>query len=92
MKLSLLVYYIADVNIESVFHDITRRKTYLPYSGICLTDTFQLAEKKHNELFTEFFQDNSKRVKKQIATHVRVIVGNPPYSVGQKSENDNAKI
>ena len=90
-EIVLLAYYIADVNIESVFHDITRRKTYLPYSGICLTDTFQLAEKKHNELFTEFFQDNSKRVKKQMATHVRVIVGNPPYSVGQKNANDNAK-
>ena len=90
-EIVLLAYYIADVNIESVFHDITRRKTYLPYSGICLTDTFQLAEKKHNELFTEFFQDNSKRVKKQMATHVRVIVGNPPYSVGQKSANDNAQ-
>ena len=90
-EIVLLAYYIADVNIESVFHDITRRESYLPYSGICLTDTFQLAEKKHNELFTEFFQDNSKRVKKQMATHVRVIVGNPPYSVGQKSANDNAQ-
>lgn len=90
-EIVLLAYYIADVNIESVFHEITRRKTYLPYSGICLTDTFQLAEKKHNELFTEFFQDNSKRVKKQMATHVRVIVGNPPYSIGQKSANDNAQ-
>ena len=90
-EIVLLAYYIADVNIESVFHEITRRKTYLPYSGICLTDTFQLAEKKHNELFTEFFQDNSKRVKKQMATHVRVIAGNPPYSIGQKSANDNAQ-
>lgn len=43
-EIVLLAYYIADVNIESVFHDITRRKTYLPYSGICLTDTFQLAK------------------------------------------------
>lgn len=90
-EIVLLAYYITDVNIESVFHEITHRKTYLPYSGICLTDTFQLAEKKHNELFTEFFQDNSKRVKKQMATHVRVIVGNPPYSIGQKSANDNAQ-
>ncbi|WP_347022480.1 DEAD/DEAH box helicase [Bacteroides ovatus] len=90
-EIVLLAYYIADVNIESVFHDLTRRAEYLPYSGICLTDTFQLAEKKHNELFTEFFQDNSKRVKKQLATHVRVIVGNPPYSIGQKSANDNAQ-
>lgn len=90
-EIVLLAYYIADVNIESVFHDITQRETYLPYSGICLTDTFQLAEKKHNELFTEFFQDNSKRVKKQMATHVRVIIGNPPYSIGQKTANDNAQ-
>lgn len=90
-EIVLLAYYIADVNIESVFHDIAHRETYLPYSGICLTDTFQLAEKKHNELFTEFFQDNSKRVKKQMATHVRVIIGNPPYSIGQKSANDNAQ-
>lgn len=90
-EIVLLAYYIADVNIESVFHDITHRKTYLPYSGICTTDTFQLAEKKHNELFTEFFQDNSKRVKKQMATHVRVIVGNPPYSIGQKSAHDDAQ-
>mgnify|MGYP002528151336 CR=1 FL=1 len=90
-EIVLLAYYIADVNIESVFHEITRRKTYLPYSGICLTDTFQLAEKRHNELFTEFFQDNSKRVKKQMATHVKVIIGNPPYSIGQKSANDNAQ-
>ena len=90
-EIVLLAYYIADVNIEAVFHDITRRETYLPYSGICLTDTFQLAEKKHNELFTEFSKTIPKRVKKQMATHVRVIVGNPPYSAKQGSANDNAQ-
>lgn len=90
-EIVLLAYYIADVNIESVFHDITKRKEYLQYNGICLTDTFQLAEKKHNELFTDFFRDNSKRVKDQLNTPVRVIIGNPPYSIGQKSANDNAQ-
>lgn len=90
-EIVLLAYYIADVNIESVFHDITKRKEYLQYNGICLTDTFQLAEKKHNELFTEFFRDNSNRVKDQINTPVRVIIGNPPYSIGQKDANDNAQ-
>lgn len=90
-EIVLLAYYIADVNIESVFHDITKRKEYLQYNGICLTDTFQLAEKKHNELFTEFFRDNSKRVKDQMNTPVRVIIGNPPYSIGQKDANDNAQ-
>lgn len=90
-EIVLLAYYIADVNIESVFHDITKRKEYLQYNGICLTDTFQLAEKKHNELFTDFFRDNSKRVKDQMNTPVRVIIGNPPYSVGQKNANDKAQ-
>lgn len=89
-EIVLLAYYIADVNIESVFHDITKRESYLPYNGICLTDTFQLEEEK-KELFTEFFQDNSERVKKQMAVPVRVIMSNPPYSVGQKSYADDAK-
>ena len=90
-EIVLLAYYIADVNIESVFHDQTHREHYLPYDGICLTDTFQLSEEKHNELFCEVFQENSARVRKQQETPVRVIIGNPPYSVGQKSSNDNAQ-
>lgn len=90
-EIVLLAYYIADVNIESVFHDLTRREQYLQYDGICLTDTFQLSEDKHNELFSEVFQENSDRVRKQQETPVRVIIGNPPYSVGQDSADDNAK-
>lgn len=90
-EIVLLAYYIADVNIEAVFHDLTHRPEYLQYDGICLTDTFQLAETKHNELFSEVFQENSDRVKKQQETPVRVIIGNPPYSAGQKSANDNAQ-
>ena len=43
-EIVLLAYYIADVNIESVFHNQVKRDTYLPYDGICLTDTFQLNE------------------------------------------------
>jgi predicted helicase len=89
-EIILLAYYIADMNIESVFHEITKRKEYLTYDGICLTDTFQLAESS-NPLFSEVFQENSDRVNKQKKTPVRVIIGNPPYSVGQKSANDNAQ-
>ena len=89
-EIVLLAYYIADVNIESVFHELTRRETYLRYDGICLTDTFQLAESR-NELFSEVFQENCERVNKQKKAPVRVIIGNPPYSAGQKSANDNAQ-
>lgn len=90
-ELVLLAYYIADVNIESVFHDLCRRKQYLPYDGICLTDTFQTTETDDNPaLFTEFFTGNNERVDRQRRTPIRIIIGNPPYSVGQRSANDNA--
>jgi len=65
---------------------------YTPFPGICLTDTFQLGETKEGEeLFSEIFPQNSQRVIEQQKTPIRIIVGNPPYSVGQKSANDNAQ-
>ncbi len=90
-ELVLLAYYIADVNIESVFHSLTQRKTYLPYNGICLTDTFELNEEGENDIFSKLFEENSKAVLAQKKAPLRVIFGNPPYSVGQKSANDNAQ-
>ena len=90
-EIVLLAYYIADVNIEAVFHDLTNREEYLPYNGICLTDTFQLAEPVKNEMFTPFFQQNNENVLNLRKQTIRVIIGNPPYSVGQKSANDNAQ-
>ena len=89
-EIVLLAYYIADVNIEAVFHDLTKRQTYLSYDNICLTDTFQLAEPGNEVPFTEFFKDNAENVNRQRHAPIRVIIGNPPYSVGQKSANDNA--
>lgn len=89
-EIVLLAYYIADVNIEAVFHDLTKRTEYLPYDGICLTDTFQLAEPIKNEMFTPFFQQNNENVLNLRKQTIRVIIGNPPYSAGQKDANDNA--
>ena len=90
-ELVLLAYYIADVNIESVYHDIMHPDEYLPYDGICLTDTFQMEEYVQTKVYSEVFKENSERVELQKRTPVRVIVSNPPYSVGQKSANDNAQ-
>lgn len=90
-ELVLLAYYVADVNIESVFHSLCKREDYLPYEGICMTDTFQLNESGDNDIFSILFKENSERVIKQKKSPVRVIIGNPPYSVGQKSANDNAQ-
>lgn len=102
-EIVLLAYYIASVNIENVYHDIIGNKeNYYPFPGICLTDTFELGEQmyakqigrtKQKELegLETPFQENSKRVERQLNSPITVIIGNPPYSAGQKSANDNAQ-
>ena len=90
-EIVLLAYYIADVNIESVFQEQCPQPEYLPYNGICLTDTFQLGEQSDGDIFKDFFKENSEAVEEQRRTPVRVIIGNPPYSIGQKYANDNAQ-
>lgn len=96
-EIVLLAYYIASVNIENAYHDAMGQdaETYTPFNGICLTDTFQLYEDQDNDVerlkFADVFPQNSKRVIAQSKIPVQVIVGNPPYSIGQKSQNDNAQ-
>ena len=87
-EIVLLAYYIASVNIENTFHDITGRN-YESFEGICLTDTFQLGEDPLAELPYNTFPENTARLKKQKSSPIRVIMANPPYSMGQKSANDN---
>jgi helicase domain protein len=92
-EIVLLAYYIASINIENAYHDIMELKDkYQPFDGICLTDTFQLGESDEaDELFSDMLPQNSERVIEQKKAPVRIIIGNPPYSIGQKSEDDNAK-
>ena len=106
-EIVLLAYYIASVNIENVYHDITQQQdSYSPFPGICLTDTFELGEQMYRKQgivkktineqaevagMETPFQENSKRVQRQLNSPITVIIGNPPYSIGQKSANDNAQ-
>ena len=85
-EVMLLPYYIASMNIEHEFYEATGR--YLPFEGICLVDTFELAEAQQMALFTE---QNAERVERQKETPMFVVIGNPPYNVGQVNENDNNK-
>jgi len=85
-EIVLLAYYIAAINIEAVYHALVGGD-YTPFEGICLTDTFQLHESE--DLISHRLISNSDRRKKQKELDIRVIMGNPPYSVGQSSENDN---
>lgn len=97
-EIVLLAYYIAAINIENAYHDATPdpndgvgKTNYKPFEGIVLTDTFQMSETNDGEIqYEEFLKKNSDRVEKQKKAPLQVIIGNPPYSVGQKSANDNA--
>ena len=85
-EIVLLAYYIAAINIEAAYHSEVFDE-YTPFEGICLTDTFQMYEK--DDLVDVLLEDNSARRKRQKDLDIRVIVGNPPYSAGQASANDN---
>ncbi|WP_375694095.1 DEAD/DEAH box helicase [Bartonella sp. AD24XZML] len=88
-EIMLLAYYIAAINIETTYHGLMGGG-YVPFEGICLTDTFQLYEQE-KDLISDLLVDNSTRRSRQKELDIRVIVGNPPYSSGQKNENDNAQ-
>ena len=83
-EILLLPYYVASLNIEHEYFQ--RTGTYLPFEGIALADTFELLEEQQIQLFT---QENTERVEKQKAADMFVVIGNPPYNVGQVNENDN---
>ena len=95
-EIVLLAYYIAAINIESVYHallaqneepDEAKKQGYQPFKGICLTDTFQLYEKE--DLVDAILEENSARRKRQKKLDIQVIIGNPPYSARQTNANDN---
>jgi predicted helicase len=85
-ELMLLPYYVASMNIEHAFWEATG--VYEAFEGICLVDTFETAEKKQLEIFSEA---NAERVERQRKAPIRVIIANPPYNAGQVNENDNNK-
>jgi predicted helicase len=85
-EIILLAYYIATVNIETAYHAATG--AYRPFEGMILVDTFQMTEK--GDLVDKvILPENNARAERQLQQPIRVIVGNPPYSVGQASNNDN---
>ncbi len=86
-EILLLAYYIMTINIEQAYH-ARMGGEYVSFEGAVLTDTFQMTE-EGDTLDTEVFTQNSERVLAQNKLPIRVIVGNPPYSAGQKNANDN---
>ena len=92
-EIVLLAYYVAAINIETVYGSVMEKagieiaEDARTFDGICLTDTFQMYY--NDDLISGYMPDNSKRRTRQKDMDIRVIVGNPPYSLKQKSKNDN---
>jgi predicted helicase len=87
-EVMLLPYYVASMNIEHEY--LERTGEYQPFPGICLVDTFELAEPEQSKL-SFMSEENTARVKRQKDAPIFVIIANPPYNVGQLDENDNNK-
>ncbi|WP_157913306.1 type ISP restriction/modification enzyme [Candidatus Promineifilum breve] len=85
-EVMLLPYYIASMNIEHEYVELTGQ--YEPFEGIALVDTFELAEGRQPSLFAK---ENTQRVQRQKDAPIFVIIGNPPYNAAQLNENDNNK-
>ena len=88
-EIVLLAYYIAAVNIEEAFRGRRGEDSgYEPFNGIVLTDTFNL-NKKRSLFPKEWLPDNNERAERQQELPIQVIVGNPPWSAGQRKGTDN---
>lgn len=87
-EVMLMPYYIASLNIENEYYQAEGE--YEPFEGLAFVDTLDLAKKR--QLSFDFMTEkNSQRVQRQQETDITVIIGNPPYNVGQLNENDNNK-
>ncbi len=85
-EIMLLPYYVAALNIEHAYYE--RVGHYEPFAGLCFVDTLDIAQAQQMSMFSE---PNTARVERQKKAAITVIIGNPPYNVGQASENDNNK-
>ena len=83
-EVMLLPYYIASMNIEHEFYETMG--VYRSFEGICLVDTFELAEDRQLPLFAP---ENTQRVENQKGTPMFVVIGNPPYNAVQVNDSDN---
>ena len=88
-EIVLLAYYIAAINIEAAYHGLVGGE-YEPFEGMVLTDTFQSSE-AGDSMDEVFFPQNNARLIRQKQADITVIMANPPYSVGQNSENDDSR-
>lgn len=100
-EIMLLAYYVSAVNIETTYNALREEAAqrngepapeYIPFSNIALADTFQIHE-DGDIPDLHIFKENNATIERQKNAPINVVIGNPPYSAGQKSANDlNANL
>lgn len=100
-EIMLLAYYVSAVNIETTYNALREEAAlrngepvpeYVPFANIALADTFQIHE-EGDIPDLHIFQENNETIERQKNAPINVVIGNPPYSAGQKSANDlNANL
>ena len=88
-ELMPLAYYVASINMESVYQEFFPKAPYAPNNITVLTDTFALHDEEIAPIFKDSIGKNTSRRKQVDSLDLRVIIGNPPYSVGQENANDD---
>lgn len=91
-ELSLLPYYIANLNIEYTYQQ--KMGQYVEFNHICWVDTLDntgFGLKNTNIDLFGLTVENTERIKEQNSQKISVIIGNPPYNANQQNENDNNK-
>ncbi|MDK8476274.1 MULTISPECIES: DEAD/DEAH box helicase [unclassified Corynebacterium] len=95
-EIMLLAYYVSAVNIETTYNALREEAAqrndepapeYVPFTNIALADTFQVHE-EGDIPDLNIFRENNATIERQKNAPINVVIGNPPYSAGQKSAND----
>lgn len=95
-EIMLLAYYVSAVNIETTYNALREEAAqrngaptpdYVSFTNIALADTFQVHE-DGDIPDLNIFRENNATIERQKNAPINVVIGNPPYSVGQKSAND----
>jgi predicted helicase len=94
-EISILPYYIANLNIEYTFRNKNLNKVYESFPNLCFVDTLDNIGGlgwmgKQFDIFG-ISAENTARIKRQNDSKISVIIGNPPYNANQQNENDNNK-
>jgi predicted helicase len=94
-EVAILPYYVANLNIEATYQAITGQ--FAEFENLCFVDTLdnvaalRTISGHQSDLFGAVSEVNIERIRRQNKRKISVIIGNPPYNVGQKNENENNK-